>query len=407
MRHWAVFTIYILLATAAGASERVTVQQLERILAERSGSPVDASSASDSDLMDQIAREGSLSIELKQLQLTERLTERTRARFVSKYDLGPMTQDALELLADRSALLDPPAAEMPQLPAPDPEAEQSILHAAEGYLFNTLSRLPNFFALRSTTQFDDAPIEFNGMLVDPQPGIHRVDTSQSEITYRGGREVLTTIQGQEQPQLWTVGLVSQGEFGPEAATVFTDLAHGTARFDHWEQNEAGTVAVFKYRIPTSASHYNISYSCHVSHEFHRRPAYSGSLAIEPANGTLTRFTLIADPEKGDPISHVASVVEYGSEVLGNKHYILPLKSLTFSVQQEDVCGKGRHPRRLERPIQMLNRIQFTQYHRLGSESTIVLSKPTLEGSETKAIAGSAGPQISAPPHRATDAQTEP
>lgn len=366
--------IGLILAVALGTAgaQRVTVQQLEKVLAS-SGQvkTTETKEIGDTDLLDQINREDSLAPRMSALELTERLTGVTRARLVAKYKLGPLTQSALELLADRSALLDPPATEIPALPPPDAETQKTMMRQTSTFVFQTLSHLPDFFALLTTTQFENGPVIVGGQMLTAEPRMHLVATSQREITFNEGREAFDSPRvglGSRRPR--GEGLESQGEFGAEAAIVFLDLEHGTRAFHHWEDGAEGPVAVFRYAVPAASSHYQVKYTCQGQQSFHGQPAYHGTLSINPATGVLVRFTVQAESRAGDPITKVASAIEYGAVVLGDRRYFCPVRSLAFTVEEADTC-RDAHRRILDRPVAMLNRIVFSDYHRLGSEMVIV------------------------------------
>lgn len=378
MRRLILLVLLVLLAPRLHAAEPMSVHQLEAMLAAHSSSPRQAEAES-TDLLAQIDREDDLAPRIAQIELTERLTPQTLHRIVATYKLGPLTRDALELIADRSALLDPPPDEIPNLPPPDLAAQRAMLHEAGEFVFQTLTHLPNFFAVRTTEHFDDAPIVMNGMLLAQTPGLHRVATYRREVTFRDGRELLTAIDRERIP-LWNWGMETQGEFGPEPAIVFLDIAHGKLAFSHWEKGPSGNLAVFRYAVPSEASHYDIRTACRVSRPSDSHPAYHGSLALDPATGALVRFTLRADDVQNDPISGVASVIEYGPVVLGKRTFICPQRSLAFSTQ-EIACQDQKHRKRLEQPIFFLNRTDFTGYHRLGSESIILPDSVVLAGPE--------------------------
>ncbi len=368
----------VILVTALGMSsaQRVTVQQLERVLA--SSLPAAAGQTEEigkTDLLDEINREDSLAPRLAMLELTERLTATERARLTAKFSLGPMTRSALELLADRSAFLDPPANELPGLPQPDFNAQKTMLRQAGGFVFQTLSHLPDFFARLTTTQFDDGPVLVGNETVPTEPGMHLVGSSERDITFTEGREVAdssrVSVTSNRNGELKRdEGLASQGEFGTEAAIVFLDLARGTLSFHHWEASASGPVAVFRYSVPQSGSHYEVNAACHGRPNFQAKPAYRGTLSIDPATGVLVRFTVQAESSPGDPITQVSSAIEYGAVILGDRRYFCPVRSLALSVEEADTCRES-HTRKLARPITMLNRIIFSDYHRLGSEIVVL------------------------------------
>jgi hypothetical protein len=170
------------------------------------------------------------------------------------------------------------------------------------------------------------------------------------------------------------GLESWGEFGPEAAVILLDAKAGSMTFHHWEQTAAGLAAVFHYSVPEPASNYEVNYGCSGAPAFHAQPAYHGSIAIDPDSGAILRVTLQADWKKGDPISHVASVIDYGSVDIGGRAYICPLRSLAFSVEDTNICHRDSYNRSRVQPL-TLNRTTFTNYHRLASTHKFVTDVP--------------------------------
>lgn len=368
MRRMLLFALLAALLPVPGMGQRVSVSQLEQVLATQGTASGKGSGGSD--LLAEVEREDELAPRLSELELTERLTPETYARLEKAYKPGPMTREALELLADRSALLDPPQNELPQRPPPAIASQRAMLHAAGEFVFQSLSHLPNFFAERVTVHFDDAPIFMNHQLLSADPAIHQVATLRRDVTYRDGREVMTPVEASASAaEEQAVGMQTRGEFGPEPAIVFMDVAHGSLAFHHWERTpEGGVAAVFRYAVPAQTSHYEVDMTCG-ARTMRRYPAYHGSLEIDPEQGVLVRLTLETEPVEGDPLAGTASVIEYGPVVLGNRSYICPLRSLAFSVQQANACNA--HERKYARPVTYLNRTSFANYHRLGSESTIL------------------------------------
>ncbi len=375
MRRAILLVLVLAVAPGTAGAQRVTVQQLEQILSATGPEAESTKEVGDTDLLDQMNREESLAPRISALELTERLTGSARLKLVAKYKLGPLTKSALELLADRSALLDPPASENPDLPPPDGDAQKTMVRQAGEFVFKTLTHLPDFFALLTTTQFDDGPLMASGVKLASAPGMHLVGSSEKEITFSDGKEAFDSSRGSFLKNgRREEGLDSQGEFGPEAAIVFLDLAHGTLSFHHWEHSAVGTVAVFRYAVPKENSHYQVKYDCHGRPGFRAQPGYHGTLAIDPATGVLVRYTVQTESTAGDPIKQAGSAVEYGVVVMGDRRYFCPVRSLAFTTQEADVCRDARK-QVLTRPVAMLNRIVFSDYHRLGSEMTIVPGEP--------------------------------
>ncbi|MGA9668155.1 MAG: hypothetical protein WBQ94_03050 [Terracidiphilus sp.] len=380
--------LFTVMSASAGAAERVTVDQLEQRLFALMAAPRAAAFSpgeviGETNLLDEMNQDlgkfgldSDQAAQLRALELTERLTGNTLALWTAKYKPGPQIRHALELVADRSALLDPPAGELPSPSPPDADSQRKMIEAGRIYVTRVLSHLPNFFATRTTERFDDGPITANGVILASVPGLRLVGRISREITFRDGSEVIDPMEHERaMPGVPDAGLTTSGEFGPEAAMALVDLAEGSYTFHHWEQTLAGLAAVYRYSVPRQSSHYQVNYSCQVSVTFHDTPGYHGSLAIDPASGAILRFTLEVDSKKGDPISHIASAIEYGKVVIGDRRYICPLRSLAFMVQEANACVHNAPKERLLQPVTMLNRTTFTDFHRLGS-STRIISEPT-------------------------------
>lgn len=380
---WLVIIVVAAMAFPSGAAEKMTVSQLEQILGEHSSkkpqpnhdsSPSEAgATTSDNDLLQQIDGEDELVRRIAGMELGERLSTTTMYRLVWKYHLGPHLQQALEELSDRTALLNLPDKELPALSPPDAASQQAMWQAARVYVIRELSHLPNFMATETTTRFDDSPpaLKYWQAMTDGA-GFHRAGLVQQQITFQDGKEVTVEAQRAGESKVTGNALESRGEFGTEAAVVLMDLERGNFVFSNWERTLAGMAAVFQYSVPRESSHYEVKDECRGRGSFHNTPAYHGTLALDPKTGAIFRMTLEAESNAGDPVSHVASVVEYGPVVLGHRRSICPLRSLTFMVKETNGCSQGSH--KLEKPVAMMNQTIFSNYHRFGSNSTIVLDE---------------------------------
>jgi len=153
---------------------------------------------------------------------------------------------------------------------------------------------------------------------------------------------------------------------------------------------AGPAADYRYSVPRESSHYEVTNACQDRVSFHDIPGYSGEIALDPKSGAILRMTLVAESKSGDPVSHVASVIEYGPVVLGSRRSICPLRSLTFMVEEANGCAHGNH--KLQKPVAMINQTIFSNYHRFGSSATIIFDeaqngRATPESSPARAAPG--------------------
>ena len=382
------FVVCLAVLVRSAGAERITVEQLKQKLS----TPLPAIEPGNVPVA--LLRDARLATQIEKLELSERLTPSTLESIETQHTFREKSKQSLQLLADRSALLDPPATELPNQPPPDAERQKQILQAARTFVFKTLTRLPNFFATRTTYRFLGIPVELNQTALPVYTGLHPRGSYKREITYRDGKELLDPMRVDSSNSeagsprggvaRWTQsGLETWGEFGPEPAVILLDAENGTLAFHHWEQGAQGLAAVYRFGVPEEYSHYEVNYACNYNNSFHAQPAYHGSLAIDPASGAIVRITLEAESKPDDPISHVASVIEYGPVQIGGRTYICPLRTLAFSVEVSDACAVGGRNRRQVQPM-LLNRTTFTDYHRLGSTSRIITDADEMKESPRKA-----------------------
>jgi hypothetical protein len=343
-------------APAVRAAQRVTVEQLQRCLAQQQ-----AAQESDADA----------ALQLGSLELNERLTAATLARLKSEFHPGKKTGEELELLADLSAFLNPPAAELLPKAAPDAAAQQEMMREATEFATNTLAHLPDFLATRTTFNYEDVPV-----LTDDssfQSGLHPVGSSVREVAYRKGLEFSAgapSARAAGAPAATAPSLSSAGEFGPILATVMTDSARGNATWSYWEQTPEGPAAVYRYEVPQAAAHYKIDFCCsrnpvtRMMDSYHGTPAYRGSITVNPSTGAVLRLTLEADLKTLVPPEHFALVVQYGEVEISGDSLICPLESAA-------IFRAVIEARRRTWDVIHINHASFTNYRRFGSTAKIV------------------------------------
>ena len=344
----------------------VTVDQLRTLLVEASHEP-------DAEIAHRIAS----------LHLSERLTAADLQHIDDALYPGPRTGEALRLLGDSSAFLDPPPAEIPARAAPSIAEQQAMLNAAVHFVAVTLKRLPDFFATRTTQSFDDLPMEVTHSGWAAVGQMHADGTFSQEITYRHGNEVVGARLANGKAAILS-GLTSTGEFGPLQALILRDFVHGKVLWSHWETTRTGVVAVFQYAVPASQSHYEVDYCCVRSYEdptansgfapggianaYHGRPGYHGTLSIDPGTGAIVRVTLEALLKGSDPITDGGVAIDYGSvAIAGDTSYICPVRSVAISTSRSQIAGDFT-PRMVKR----INEVEFADYHRFRATVQMVL-----------------------------------
>jgi VWFA-related protein len=361
------------------AAKRLTVAQLEQVLSEAA-----AAHRPDSEIAARMAG----------ISLVERIPQSSLARLSAQFRSNPQTSLALALIADQSEFLDLPVTESVADADPNGPEQVRMLQMARAYVSNTLRGLPNFMATRIINLFDDRAQPPKPGDWPTRSGLHLVGTSRAEISVMRERD----DQPQDQSSaVWQskIGLASGGEFGTTLGMIVADTATGTLRWGHWERGSTGVLAVFRYSVAASTSHFEIisSFQREASVQGVRsagdgrgvsgielrpninssnieivrsRPAYHGAIWLDPSTGTVYRVTMEVDMNKGLPFRRAAILVEYGAVEIAGANFICPLRSLAISEAQanaETISGTAS--------TLWLNETRFTDYHRFGSSSRIV------------------------------------
>ena len=372
------------LTSIAGASKRVTVAQLEQAL-----TAAHAAHRPNVEIARQIGG----------LELSERLTEATLKRLAANLDAGSQAALALQLLADQSAFLAPPASEVSSTAAPDTAAQLRMIEAARSYVAQTVPQLPNLFAALTTNRYDDSPYEVKKGAWPIRSGLHLVSTASREISIFDERDQSTKASSANWQK--QSGLLSGGEFGSTLSMILSDMVNGKVAWTHWEEAPTGHVAVFHYSVPSSASHFEVinSRQRQTSLEgmatssggsrrvsgiearssgggsrtstFLSRPGYYGSLWVDPVTGTILRITMEADTKGSAEFKRAAIMVQYGPVQIGQKEFICPVRSLALFIS---ATGANLDPfTRMpgDAPTQWLNESLFAGYGRFAATTRIV------------------------------------
>jgi hypothetical protein len=343
------------LAFPAFAAKRVSVEELQQLLAAAHGK-----------------RDGQIAGSLSQLELTQRLNSVTLSRWLSQLP-GHKSRDALTALADMSAFLDLPSAEIPVKAAPTIEEQRRMIDLSIHYIHKTIRELPNLFATRVTTSFQDIqarPGETQPRAAGYEP-LYLAGRYSRSVVYRegGGQPGSAAVKHQKAP----TGLVTSGEFGL-LGTVLQDALQSSLSWSRWEQGAAGIVAVYRYAVPANQSHYEVGSSWLQGADKDRLviqqfSAYAGEIAIDPANGTILRLVMKAATRPNDPMIKANILVEYGPVVIDGRTYICPVRSIALSVAaQLDISSQADEPTLLQTS---LNDVVFEQYHLFHADVRIL------------------------------------
>lgn len=366
-------------ALPASASRSIPVAELEQKLATNRGRP-----------------DAEVAQQLSEFELTERLSTATLARLESNSP-GTKTSQELKILADQSAFLLPPAAEIPQIPAPDLAAQRKIIGQVVNYVSKTIHQLPNFYATRVTTHFEETPQIQTGVNVIPYRPLHETNAFDVTVLYRDGHEVVDAGSDKsEASKQQGKGLNDWGVFGPILSTVFLDAAKSNLSWSHWEPVPSGTMAVFRYVVPRVNSHYRANYCCVPGREpgnapmapFDQIVGYHGEIAVDQRDGSILRLTVQADLRPSDPISRADILVEYGPVEIGGQSYICATRSIALSqaLSASHFNGEIGYDGEVTPgpPQKLLNDVVFEQYHMFRSDARILTGDEAKEQGEPPA-----------------------
>ncbi|HVU47625.1 MAG TPA: VWA domain-containing protein [Terracidiphilus sp.] len=375
--------IFGLLAAIAGpshAEKRLSVAKLERLLAEDA-----AAHKQDAEIARQI--EG--------IVLTERMPDATFAQLAARFSSGSRTSAALRLLTDASQFQEPAPDNYIAKAAPDSAAQARMLDAAREYVSKTLQRLPNFLSTRIVSRYDDTPQSDKPGDWPTRTGLHLVTTARIQTSVSFERDNQPPAEGSAAWGAGT-GLVSGGEFGTTLGMVLADMSKGEVSWSRWERTSAGILAVFHYSVPGSTSHFEVFSSLRPETSttvtrstpnsrgvsvltaqqnpdsrrvqlVRARPAYQGSIWMDPVDGTVYRITMETDAKMGLPVLRRAAIlVEYGPVEVGGQSYICPVRSLA-----EAEAVTSTESRLGDDATAWLNETAFAEYHRFGSSVRVL------------------------------------
>ena len=333
-------------ASRSWAAQPATVLQLDQFLATLHGQS-----------------DGKVAKQLDGMTLTERVSQAQLANWLAILP-GPNSRQALTVLADASVLFLLPAASILPDPPPDPQTQQELLARANDYVVRTLTRLPDFSALRTTRHFADSPLK-NSAASYPR----FISQSVFNVTYVNGFES-HAIQQLSIPLGNHVGpdLESGGEFGPILSLVLSDSAQGSVKWGYWQTEPQGRLAVFNYSVPEPISNYQLSFTQDL-HRVSVVPAYFGEIAIDPATGAIVRITLITGPLPAQNVQQSAIAVYYDAVRLGGRDYICPLKGVAITISLVNLRKGGTGLQT------MLNDTAFSAYHLMRGDIRILPPQP--------------------------------
>ncbi len=346
-------------------TRRLTVQDLEQLLGEIHAK-----------------RDGEVARQLAGVQLTERLSRTKLATWLQTIR-GEKARRALVAVADLSLFLAPPPSEIQSDHPPTAQEQQQIIALARDYLGSTIPKLPNFYARRTSIRYlENSTYDDANAAMEYRP-MHKLDTSQDTVLYRGGQEVVGSAAEKQPTQISaTPDFTTYGTFGPALGLMSDLLASlGEMQWSRWEEGASGRRAVFRFRVPVQRSRYRVGGCClpegDGARSFGTPVGYDGEIAIDPKTGAILRFEAEADLKDYLPFARSDIVLLYGPVDIGGRTYICPLKSVSiWYARSVRVLKEWNASFRTYGPYwTMVNDFEFDQFHIFRSSSRIVSADP--------------------------------
>lgn len=342
---------------------------------------------------------------LSELNLTERLSTARLARLKAELP-GEKSRQALIAVADLSAFLSLPTSDIPLTAAPDRATEDAILLRTREYLAKTIPKLPDFYAMKETTQFSDGPMK-TSRITGKQSWDTRVQLlgkSTATVSFAASKGELENRPAETKSAAASgTKLEVEGVFGPILAVVRKDVLDSNPSWSHWEPEPSGAIAVFSYQVAGERSHYVLQESGGGGLPG-PAVAYHGEIAVDPGTGAILRLTLVAEPRPGGPVTMANILVEYGPVELGGKPYICPLRSVALSKARNAnlLDGLYAYPLSVQSPFKLeVNDVEFSQYHLFRSDVRLLPPGGPGTGAESNSPAPNPAPPAtpSIPPQR--------
>jgi hypothetical protein len=374
---WILLVSMMAAAPSWAADKKVSVQDLKDLLTQA---------------QQQKKGDDEVATALKQVELTEQMTPETLNSLGSLVP-GQSSLAQMYVLESRSAMLAPPASEIPSDPAPDAAGQKAILDKAADYVSKTYGQLPAVTATKTTIRFQDSmdvvqsssgmhssasEVDTNFGLSNSPKFFRLINVANSAIEANNGVEKLPSEK--DNTPWGRNGYIALQEQGPVLTTVLNE-AETTEKFNwvRWELVNGKKTAVFSFAVDKKKSRYAVNYCCFPDTEqagmmsysmpkagggsapsstnatakgnmqtntnwknYKATVPYHGQLFINLDTGIVVRLINDADFKSSDVVHQEDTRIDYGPVTIGDKTLVLPVKAITnteIAPNGEDLAGK--------------------------------------------------------------------
>jgi hypothetical protein len=355
MKRFGWILMLLLAASPAWAAGKITVEQLKDLLASlKQAQKTDAEVAA----------------ELGNVELTEELPHSTM-NSLAPYLPGELSKEQMFVLEVRSAVLAPPAADLPAAPPPDAATQKAILDKALDYTAKIYGQLPSLTATKTARRFQDNVEPIQGSKAAHSSAV--VATPTAPIRYMTGAETQATFQnGAESNPLakdkthWGAnGMIALLGQGPDLATILQE-ANSAEKISwlRWEMVNSKQLAVYSFAVDKKKTHYAVNYCCFPDSDqagpltmrgtgqqagsgpgnyqsntnwknYKATVPYHGEIFVDPDTGIVVRLITEAEFKSSELVRQEDRRIDYGPETVGGKTLVLPVKEFINTLALPD------------------------------------------------------------------------
>ena len=245
--------------------------------------------------------------------------------------------------------------------------QATVLESARTLAMQYTRLLPDFICTQITRRTIARSVDINGNIGAGMSGRSPLaamagssgylsDVIDEQLTYVGGKESyeVLNVNGRKVhnvDHMHFQGATSEGEFGSMLVQVFDPTSHATFTWGHLGSVHGRHAWVYDFVVPRESGTEVIARDS----DKEILVSISGQVYIDPETKEVLQIVSKLDLPPTFPIRMAQRTIEFAPRQIAGKTYSLPTRSL---VHMED--GKSVYD----------NRIEFKDYHRFASDSTI-------------------------------------
>lgn len=351
MKRWGWILTFFLLASPVWAAKKITVAQLQELLY---------------GLQQAKKTDAEVAKELMLVELSEELTRSTIDGLASSIP-GPLSTQQIYVLEGRSAVLAPPAGDLPTVPALDADAQKALLSKATDYALKTYAQLPHLTVTKTSARFQDnmKPPDLadpskipDKVWLDPRLGgqvIYYVGSTEANVESQNGAEMGSKVKD---PTRWGANsqIIRNGP-GPVLSAILQEAqAAGKVSWLRWETVNGRQAAVFAFAVEKKKSHYTVNYCCFPDTDqagmtgnrgnggiasagrgtmqmntswspYKETSPYHGEIFVDSGTGVIVRLVVQGEFKPSDVILQEDTRIDYGPMKVGEMAMVLPMRTI--------------------------------------------------------------------------------